>query len=160
MRNTARTWLRKRPALIVTTTLAAATITLTAAPSAAAEPGFLSSCSYSHVACKNGAKVSVPSPYNRCETAGSSVGSTQVCVLYDGDVVYVKDGSADGRSALGTIVATSGVEYRICRNPHGSGTWAKCTWNWGESAKKTVQGGVKQSAALASYNNLWSFTSN
>lgn len=121
------------------------------APPAAMASGadFYKGCRNSDVSCQDGVRVTgTIGPFNRCGTAGSSVGSTEVCIRYDGDVVYVKDGAADGHSAIAQITTAKGVPYRYCRNPYGHGTWAKCDFNWPENAWKEFSGG-----RILDYNN-------
>ncbi|WP_460807511.1 hypothetical protein [Micromonospora zhanjiangensis] len=86
--------------------------------------------------------------------------STRVCVKYDGDYVYVLDGKADGNAAMGIIDSEKGIGRRYCRNPHGNGTWARCNFDWSESGKKSVFGGVKYDHISMYYEFLWSFSNN
>ncbi|NIH86616.1 hypothetical protein [Amycolatopsis granulosa] len=152
-----KSWAGARPVRMAMATLAAAGVVLAAAPTATAgEPHFYRSCAQADFSCQNGAKISGPTDYDRCDTGWT----TKVCVKYDGDVVYVQDGSADGRSALGVIEASSGVRARVCRNPHGHGTWARCKFDWSEGAAKKVEGGVLLSFDEMHLGTLWSFTQN
>jgi hypothetical protein len=119
---------------------------------------FISLCQDPGVSCQNGVQVSSPTAPDVCGTANDF---TQVCVHFDGDIVYVKDGRTDSHSALGEISASSGVPIRICRNPYGNGTWARCNFDWAENANKDVFGGEKityDNWDLQSY--LFSFFSN
>lgn len=131
---------------------------LTPTPAMATGDDFLHACQSSDVSCQNGVEVSgTIGPYNRCETAADL---TEVCVRYDGDVVYVKDGATDSHSAIGMISTSSGVPTRICRNPYGNGTWARCDFDWVEDANHDVYGGEKVDYDSAPVNYLWSFSSN
>ncbi|NIH78048.1 hypothetical protein [Amycolatopsis viridis] len=144
-------------------TLATAGIVVAAAPTAAAAPGepqFFGSCDVSLYTCQDGAKVSAPGPHDRC---GTGPEHTKVCIRYDGDVVYVQDGSSDGRAVMAVIEQYTGKHWdnaRLCRNPHGHGTWARCRFDWKESATKVVQGSVLLSTSLTRTETLWSFENN
>jgi hypothetical protein len=61
-----------------------------------------------------------------------------------GDYMYVRDDCADGRSAVGMVSYAQGGETvkRICRNAHGNNTWARCNFDWPESAVKQFTAGV------------------
>jgi hypothetical protein len=118
---------------------------------------FLQICTASYTSCQNGVQVSgTIGPYNRCDT----VNGTEVCVRYDGDVVYVKDGASDSNSALGMVYTSSGVSHRICRNPYGAGTWARCDFDWAENADHDVYGGERITYESAPLDYLWSFSNN
>jgi hypothetical protein len=127
-------------------------------PAMATGDDFMSVCQSPDTSCQNGVEVSgTIGPFDHCDTAGDL---TEVCVRYDGDVVYVKDGETDSHSALGMINASSGVPTRICRNPYGSGTWARCDFDWEETAHKDVYGGEKVTYDSAAVGILWSFSAN
>ncbi|NIH81663.1 hypothetical protein [Amycolatopsis viridis] len=85
--------------------------------------------------CQTGKHVSEPGHTDKCAEAE----------------VYVKDRKADSRAALAAIrsYAAGDPPIRFCRNNHGNGTWAVCTFNWPEGPKKEVHVG-----ALVSYTNL------
>lgn len=128
-------------------------------PSMAADGTYYYECSYADVACQTGVLVTSFSS-DICKTAplGGSR-STTVCIDYEGDWVYVKDGSADGWPALAEIVGGNGSVYkRLCRNNHTAGTWARCNFDWPESSEKDVYGGIVYSAAITTTDLLWSFS--
>lgn len=66
-------------------------------------------------------------------------------IEYTGDIVFVKDGCSDGRSAIVLIEDFENGNKRICRNSRGAGTWAKCDFDWPE-------GNVRQVAVAGWYN--------
>ncbi|KAB1903172.1 hypothetical protein [Micromonospora sp. AMSO31t] len=90
-------------------------------------------CEGSYASCLIGTKVGLPS--GQCMTASASYGSTQVCIEYSGDYVYVRDGLADGRSAMARIDSELGLAYRYCRNTQGAGTWVRCNFDWSEAGR-------------------------
>jgi len=114
------------------------------------------------VSCQNGVEVSGPPSGLRCDTSPQIFGSTKVCVQYDGDFVYVRDGDADGHAALGIIDTpyTGSVRTRFCRNPHANGSWARCNFDWPESGLKTVSGGYRITTYGISGYPLWEFSNN
>lgn len=122
-----------------------------------ADDDYFTWCSYTWVSCQTGAKVSQP-PSDVYACAAELTSYTTVCIDYYGDIVYVFDGSSDGNSAMGSVIADAGsVTDRFCRNPHGSNTWARCNFDWVESANKEVYGGVRISYIKHEPHLLWSF---
>jgi hypothetical protein len=151
---------RSRPVLAGLIALVVTATTVFATPSPGMADGdFYYQCSYADVSCQTGVLVTSFS-YDICKTApleGSR--STRVCIDYEGDYVYVKDGSSDGWPGLAVIVGGGGSVYkRLCRNPHTAGTWARCNFNWGETSEKDVYGGIVYSYSITSYDLLWSFS--
>lgn len=141
-------------ALVVTAT----TVFATPAPGMA-DGNYYWQCTYADVSCQTGVLVTSFS-YDICKTAplGGSR-STRVCIDYEGDYVYVKDGSSDGWPAVAEIVGGGGSVYmRLCRNPHTAGTWARCNFNWGEAGEKDVYGGIVYDYSNTSTDLLWSFS--
>jgi hypothetical protein len=126
-------------------------------PAMATGDNFLEVCTHSDVSCQDGTHFTNGTPPgDHCATAPDD---TRVCIVYDGDVVYVKDGQVDSHSALGLVETDSGVPLRICRNPYGSGSWARCDFDWIEDAMHKVSGGEKTSYTSYEQHDLWSFTS-
>ncbi|WP_189047283.1 hypothetical protein [Micromonospora sonchi] len=80
---------------------------------------------------------------------------TSVCIDYDGDYVYVKDGKADGYAAMALVYSANGVNTRLCRNNHGNGTWAKCNFNWAEAGRHAVSAGYKEQFHILRLDYLW-----
>lgn len=141
-------------ALVVTISAVLAT----PAPGMANGANFHYHCTESWTSCQVGVEVSGPAGLP-CGTEEFSV--TTVCIRYDGDIVYVRDGDVDGDSALAMIQSSSGdVTYRLCRNQLGAGKWARCNFDWSESATKYVSGGVLSGYYDMSGNNLWEFRNN
>jgi len=120
-----------------------------------ADDNFFTWCGSADISCQAGVQVSEPTGQDRCITA--NVGNTRVCINYTGDIMFVRDNSGDTHSAVGRVVASSGVSDRWCRNAHGVGTWARCNFDWVETAQKDVYGGVRISSTEARTNYLWSF---
>jgi hypothetical protein len=153
---------RSRPIRAGLLALSIAVTAVFAAPSPgmAAGDDFYYDCRYSWYSCQTGVLVTSFS-YDICKTAPQAGSrSTRVCVNYEGDYVYVKDGDADTWSAVAQIAgAGSGdVVFRVCRNPHGAGTWARCNFNWSESGEKDVWGGIRYDSTDLTMTNLWSFS--
>ncbi|MEU5874108.1 hypothetical protein AB0A73_21450 [Glycomyces sp. NPDC047369] len=122
-----------------------------------ADEDYYFECSKDWSVCQTGVKVA--GPQGVCMTAIDTQ-NTQVCVDYDGDYVYVRDGQADGYAAQAGIDYTSTVLHRHCRNNHGYGTWARCNFDWNESETKLVRGGFKYNYDLIMLENLWTFANN
>ncbi len=120
-----------------------------------ADDSYFTWCGSSNVSCQTGVQVSGPSGQDTCLTDPNR--NTRVCVNYAGDIVYVRDGSEDTHSAMALITASAGVADRWCRNPHGVGSWARCNFDWSETANKNVYGGVRINAGDARITYLWSF---
>lgn len=125
-----------------------------------AEDNYFEWCSRGNVSCQTGTKVSGPSGQDACAVEYTNY--TQVCINYDGDIVYVLDGVSDGNSAIGAVSTPDAgdVSGRWCRNPHGVGTWAKCNFNWVEDTTKAVYGGVRYDSDSLWYVKLWTFSDN
>ncbi|MBO3732339.1 hypothetical protein [Glycomyces niveus] len=120
--------------------LAAAAIAVFALPSAAmAEANYYADCELERVICAYGERVGLPQ--GECMTTSSTYHSTQVCVDYSGDHVYVRDGQADGYGAAAIIYSDNGVAHRWCANAEGAGTWVHCNFNWVEEGDHAVAGG-------------------
>ncbi|MFG3691733.1 hypothetical protein [Micromonospora sp. NPDC047740] len=127
-------------------------------PSASwADDNYYDHCSRSDISCQTGVEVGGPD-YDKCYQ--ESTHDTIVCIKFAGDIVYVYDGSTDGNSAMGAVATpdAGSVSVRYCRNPHGSGTWAKCNFDWVEDTTKIVYGGVRIDSDSESMTRLWSFS--
>lgn len=118
-----------------------------------ADESWLSNCSSASVSCQTG--VAVSGPQGECVTASDYRHNTVVCVDYDGDYVYVKDGSADGYAAMASVWSDSNSSLRNCRNNLGSGKWARCNFDWPESGGHHVEGGYKISSTNTNTMLLW-----
>ncbi|WP_203858309.1 hypothetical protein [Plantactinospora mayteni] len=140
--------------------MTAATVVLAAPTPAMANEDWLYECAFQNVSCQTGTKVdSVPS--DKCGTAGSAGHLTRVCVLYHGDKVYVRDGQADGHSAVGVVISSTGsIRTRYCRNPHGNGTWAECNFDWTEESSKDVYGGYRDNNSTVHKEFVFGFANN
>jgi hypothetical protein len=131
-----------------------------------ADEDYHQSCPNDWVTCQTGVQVvGPPSSGGDCGTSGADTGHTVVCVVYDGDYVYVKDGSADGMAAMARIayenVDVDSKNIRFCRNNYGNGSWARCNFYWNEGVTKSVNGGVKQRyAGFILTDRLWTFSGN
>src|SRR5581483_9574456 len=87
-------------------------------PSLAGGDQYFISCEAVWASCQTGTKVA--GPVGECLGTSGAYNSTIVCVDYDGDYVYVKDGKADGYPAMAVIDSDRGnVLTRFCRNNHG-----------------------------------------
>ncbi|MFG2059151.1 hypothetical protein ACGFI9_34555 [Micromonospora sp. NPDC048930] len=129
-------------------------------PSMAGGEDFYFDCSNSWASCQTGVLVSAPGGLP-CGTASTIYHSTGVCIRYDGDYVYVRDGQADGYAAMAFISSSgSSITYRICRNNQGYGTWVRCNFDWSESETKYVDGGYKKDYYDGYGQFLWSFSGN
>jgi hypothetical protein len=120
-----------------------------------ADDAYFTRCSSSNISCQTGVEVSGPSGQDTCETDGPT--NTRVCINYAGDIMFVRDGSTDSNSAMGLVLASAGVAERWCRNAHGSGTWARCNFDWSETAVKDVYGGIRIDANSFNVGLLWRF---
>ncbi|SCL44543.1 hypothetical protein GA0070606_0339 [Micromonospora citrea] len=127
-------------------------------PSMAGGDPYFVGCESSSASCQTGVKVA--GPVGVCMTESATYASTSVCLDYNGDHVYVRDGSADGRSAMARIDSERGLAYRYCRNTHGHGSWARCNFDWSEAGRKTVNAGYRQNYATMPLSYLWSFSNN
>jgi hypothetical protein len=149
---------RRVAAGVFSAAAALALVLLPQTPAMATGDNFLEACAHSDVSCQDGTHFTNGTPPgDDCQTASDD---TRVCIVYDGDVVYVKDGQVDSHSALGWVETDSGVPHRICRNPYGSGSWARCNFDWVEDATHKVYGGEKTSYTSYEQYGLWTFTSN
>jgi hypothetical protein len=131
-----------------------------ALPTPGMAANYLYECEYSWASCQEGVLVSAPSGLP-CGTTSTIFHSTTVCIGYDGDYVYVRDGEADGDSAIASIQNSSdgsSVTYRSCRNKEGVGTWVRCNFNWSESGTKYVSGGVRHGYYDVATDFLWEFS--
>jgi len=128
-------------------------------PSASLAAGdtYLDQCSLSNFSCQTGTQVGDASGSDDCKVDPNH--NTTVCIKYDGDIVYVRDGAADGDSALGEIYSNAGsIRQRICRNPYSAGTWARCNFDWVEATTHTVYGGVRFTNDTWAIQYLWDFS--
>jgi hypothetical protein len=142
----------------VVCTLAAATVAVFALPSAAmAEDNYYKTCEWDYVSCQTGVEVGLPQ--GECMTTSLAYAYTSVCIDYDGDYVYVRDGKADGYAAMGYVGSDNGtVLDRYCRNNHGDGTWARCDFNWTEAGGHSTSGGYKEQFYIMYLDYLWSWS--
>lgn len=106
-----------------------------------AEAQFSSICSQAGKICKNGRLVSNPTNcipdcnHERvCFSTLSDEPSVRSCLQRYNDLIWVNDQEADGHSGIAAVVNDSHAD-RICRNPHGAGTWARCNWDWPEGLR-------------------------
>ncbi|MEJ3746138.1 hypothetical protein WEI85_22970 [Actinomycetes bacterium KLBMP 9797] len=127
-------------------------------PSMAAGDLYFVGCEGSYASCQTG--VEVAGPVGVCRTTGSAYHSTQVCIDYNGDYVYVRDGQVDDRSAMARIDSELGLAYRYCRNPYGYNSWARCNFDWSEAGEKEVYAGYRSNYATMPLGYLWSFSNN
>jgi hypothetical protein len=139
-----------RVALLVT----AAMVAVFAVPSAAmAEANYYADCELERVICAYGTEVGLPQ--GECMTTSATYGKTQVCVDYDGDHVYVRDGDADGHGAAAIVYSDNGVAHRWCANNKGYGTWVHCNFNWVEEGDHAVAGGYIVQYYVEQMTQLW-----
>ncbi|GGM53642.1 hypothetical protein GCM10011608_43170 [Micromonospora sonchi] len=139
--------------------LTAAVVVLAAPSPAMASENYANICEVSYASCQTGVQAGLVE--GQCMTANATSHYTQVCVKYDGDYVYVRDGQADGHAAVAEISGGNGdIRNRFCRNPYGYGTWAKCNFNWTESGTKWVAGGYFANRNQFIANSLWRFSDN
>jgi len=138
----------------------AAMVAVFALPSAAmAEDNYYKTCEWTYVSCQTGVDAGLVQGV--CMTASADYASTSVCVDYDGDYVYVRDGKADGYAAMASVNSQKGtVTDRFCRNNHGYGTWVKCNFNWTEADVHQVAGGYKIQFYDMDFEYLWTFSNN
>ena len=92
-----------------------------------------------------GEKVSGPG--SACDGNNASNEHVKVCFQPDGEWLYVRDSAADGRSAFGQI---SGRD-RVCRNSHGSGTWARCNYSFREGSAVTFRGYTRDGEGIVNW---------
>jgi hypothetical protein len=96
-----------------------------------------------HIEYDNAVRTSAPTNPTYCVYDKIyPVATARACWVANGDIWYVHDLEADGRSAIVVwedwVCGGSGfceVIYRqgVCRNPHGKGTWAKCNKDYSET---------------------------
>ncbi|WP_157974883.1 hypothetical protein [Glycomyces dulcitolivorans] len=142
----------KRAALM----LAAVAIAVFALPSTAMADDYFAWCPEAETTCQTG--VSVSAPQGACETAPAAYHKTRVCVVYDGDYVYVYDGQADGYSGMAEIGTDNGsVHKRFCRNTTGFGTWVRCNFDWAESGEHRMWAGYLISYKEMPTEFLWAW---
>ncbi|MGH3648116.1 MAG: hypothetical protein ACRDTM_13205 [Micromonosporaceae bacterium] len=106
-------------------------------PSVSSEDYFSGRCVYGRTYCKNGLRI-YPTP--GYDPAGADWcwydSHVRICIKWEGDYVYVKDKVSDGRSAVAEVygpVSTWEPRSLYCRNPYGTGTWARCNFDWPEN---------------------------
>lgn len=90
-----------------------------------------------------GTKVSAPADLSEfgCDGDHTVANShVKVCFKPSGDKVYVKDGSADGRSGMAELNVMSTGRNTVCRNKHGAGSWAYCDFNFIEHRAVSFRG--------------------
>jgi hypothetical protein len=144
----------KRTSVRVSILLAAAMAVVFGVPSAAmAEANYYADCELERVICAYGTEVGLPQGV--CMTASATYGRTQVCVDYDGDHVYVRDGDADGHGAAAIVYSDNGVAHRWCANNKGYGTWVHCNFNWVEEGDHGVAGGYIVQYYVEQMTQLW-----
>jgi hypothetical protein len=139
---------------------AAALVAVFAMPSSAmAEEYYFQDCELERVTCQFG--VEVAGPIGQCMTANAAHGKTQVCIQYDGDYVYVKDGDADGYGAAALVLSEFGdINMRWCANRHGYGSWVRCNFNWREDGDHGVAGGYIVQYYVEEMMQLWWWSNN
>jgi hypothetical protein len=124
-----------------------------------ADGSYFDWCAKANTSCQTGAVAGDPWNFDKCVQDNTHL--TTVCVVYDGDQVFVYDGDADGHSALGIVFSDAGsVTERYCRNTHGYMTWAKCDFDWVEDTRKTVYGGIRYDNDSHWWVTMWSFNNN
>jgi hypothetical protein len=64
----------------------------------------------------------------------------KVCFEKDGDIFWIKDKAADGRSAMVKFNISTTDRRGSCRNPYGVGSWAYCDYNFLEGHGVSFQG--------------------
>ncbi|WP_344922359.1 hypothetical protein [Plantactinospora mayteni] len=130
--------------------MTAAFVVFAAPTSAMADESWYDDCvAYASSVCQTGVQVGGPAGEDECATASADMHYTRVCINFDGDYVYVKDGKEDTHSAIAAVTGGTGsVTGRYCRNPYGNGTWARCNFDWTESGEKRVYGGYRVSDSL------------
>jgi hypothetical protein len=134
--------------------IAAAMAVVFGVPSAAmAEANYYADCELDRVICTFGTQVGLPQ--GQCMTTSAEYGKTQVCVDYDGDHVYVRDGDADGHGAAAIVLSMNGVAHRWCANSKGYGTWVHCNFNWVEEGEHSVAGGFIVGYYHEEMTQLW-----
>lgn len=138
-------------------TLAVAAVAVLALPAAAHADGtYYWQCGESYIVCTTGDNAGLVE--GDCMTASAAFQSTQVCVDYSGDRVFVYDGKADGWAAMARIVVDEGSVYtRYCRNNLGYGKWAVCDFNWAEAGNHQASGGYKISSTVMEFDWLWNW---
>ena len=89
---------------------------------------------------------------------GTSTSRAVTIAVGPNDYLWAGDACADGRSAVAMITwkRDGFIHTRTCINNHGKGTWARCDFDWPDSAVKMVYAGtyasgvyyIKTSSAL------------
>jgi hypothetical protein len=121
-----------------------------------ADESWNGNCASASVSCQTG--VAVSGPQGECVTASDFRHSTVACVVYDGDYVYVKDGQADGHSAVAGVWSDSNSTHRLCRNTLGNGKWARCNFDWPEAGGHHVEAGYLESSSSMNTMVLWDWS--
>jgi hypothetical protein len=149
---------RVRTALrgVLYTLAATAIAVLTLQSPSMADESWFGNCSSASVSCQTG--VAVSGPQGECVTSSDLRHSTVACVVYDGDYVYVKDGQADGHSAVAGVWSGSNSTLRYCRNTLGAGKWARCDFDWPETGSHYVEAGYLQSSSGMNTGKLWDWS--
>lgn len=128
-----------------------------ALPSAAmAEANYYKDCEYDWAICEFG--VGDVLVNGSCMTTDTQRHSTSVCIGYDGDYVYVRDGKADGYGAVGYVWSEDGVRDRYCANNKGYGTWVRCDFNWTEATNHFAAGGYIEQYYIKETVFLWEWS--
>jgi hypothetical protein len=85
-----------------------------------------------------------------CAKYQASNNNVKICFDPRGEVLYVKDGAQDGRSAIGEV----GYSNVGCRNKFGVGTWVFCTFEWPEGWHSYMIGSTRdfQGTVNPTYN--------
>jgi hypothetical protein len=141
-------------------TFAVAAFAVFALPGAAmADDDYYKFCPQSWASCQTGVAAGLVE--GNCMTSSAGYASTQMCVKYDGDYVYVYDGRKDGYAAMAYIKTEDGsVTDRYCRNNLGYGNWAVCNFDWAESGKHEAASGYKADYYNLITQSLWTWSGN
>ena len=98
---------------------------------------------------------SVSGPGNACDGNNAANDNVKVCFQPDGEWIYVKDVAADGRSAYAVVAGRD----RVCRNPHGQGTWVRCNYSFREGNTVTFRGYTRDNEGIINaYRNHTGWT--
>ncbi|WP_157596620.1 hypothetical protein [Saccharomonospora saliphila] len=142
--------MRKRSATTVGATLAAAALSMVLTPAASADPVYGYEIDYGTTGGSRGDCVRI------------FTDRMSMCFQDYGDVFWVKDDWADGRSAVVRWKNyRDGILYREgeCRNSSGAGTWVKCNKNFYEGSDIWYQGGFRDLDAGGGFiDELGSYT--
>ncbi|WP_157974903.1 hypothetical protein [Glycomyces dulcitolivorans] len=138
---------------------AVAAVAVFALPGAAHADSYYIGCGDSGTSCQTG--TAVEQTEGNCMVSDYAFGSTVMCVKYDGDLVYVYDGRADGYAAMALVETSNGsVHERYCRNNLGYGNWAVCNFDWAEAGSHVASSGYKSNYSYIVTQELWSWTAN